>query len=127
MRLFRTVSQCTGTLLIAALTLSVHAETVDCTAVTSLPATIDTQGIYCLTANLATSQASGYAINITANNVTLDLNGWKVGGQAAGVGTAVYGIYSTANNVTVKNGIVRGFYAGIWLTGRGAVVSQMPA
>ena len=32
MRLFRTVSQCTGTLLIAALTLSVHAETVDCAA-----------------------------------------------------------------------------------------------
>ena len=125
MRLFRTLSQCTGTLLIAALTLPVHAETVDCTPVTSLPATIDTQGIYCLTANLATSQTSGYAIHITANNVTLDLNGWKVGGQAAGTGTNTYGINSAANNVTIRNGIVRGFQYGIWLTGRGAVVQDM--
>jgi len=125
MRLFRTLSQCTGTLLIAALTLPVHAETVDCTPVTSLPATIDTQGIYCLTGNLATAQTSGNAITITANNVTLDLNGWKVGGQAAGTATAANGIYSTANNVTIKNGIVRGFHYGIYLGGRGSVVQDM--
>ena len=65
------------------------------------------------------------AITITANNVTLDLNGWKVGGQAAGTGTQATGIASTANNVTIENGIVRGFYVGIVLGGRGVVVQDM--
>jgi hypothetical protein len=104
---------------------TIRAETINCTAITSLPATITAQGIYCLTGNLATSQSSGYAITINANNVTIDLNGWKVGGQGAGTGTATYGIYSAANNVTIKNGIVRGFYFGIELDGSGAVVQDM--
>ena len=54
--------------------------------------------------------------------MTLDLNGWKVGGQAAGTSTTAIGIYSTGNNVTIRNGIVRGFYQGLVLTGRGAFV-----
>ena len=109
-------------LFLGILTTSVHAETVDCTPVVSLPATISGQGIYCLTGNLATSQTSGNAITITANNVTLDLNGWKVGGQAAGSATSARGISSTANNITIKNGIIRGFSVGIYLLGRGATV-----
>ena len=106
-------------------TLPARAETINCTPITSLPATIDTQGLHCLTGNLATSQTSGNAIEITANNVTLDLNGWKVGGQGAGAGTQAGGISSAAVNVTVRNGIVRGFSIGISLTGRGAVVRDM--
>ena len=107
--------------------ISAQAETVDCTPVTSLPAIITTQGLYCLTGNLATSQYSGAAVTINANNVTLDLNGWKIGGQAAGTGTVANGIYSTANNVTVKNGIIRGFATGIYVTGRGATVQGITA
>ena len=114
-----------GTLFVTSFALTAHAETLNCTPITSLPATIDTQGIYCLTGNLATSITSGNAITINANNVTLDLNGWKIGSQAAGAGTAAIGIYSTAVNVTVKNGIVRGFFGGIGLDGRGAVVQDM--
>ena len=83
-------------LLLATLATSVQAETINCTPITSLPATIDAQGLYCLTGNLATGQTSGNAIIINANNVTLDLNGWKVGGQAAGSGTNAAGIYSAA-------------------------------
>ena len=48
-----------------------------------------------------------------------------MGGQGAGTATQAFGIYSAAVNVTVKNGIVRGFYNGIYLTGRGAVVRDM--
>ena len=114
-------------LLIAILATSVKAETINCTPITSLPTVISTQGLYCLTGNLATSQTSGIAIEITANNVTLDLNGWKLGGQGAGTGTTAYGIYSDAVNVTVKNGIVRGFRNGIWLNGRGATVQSITA
>ena len=113
--------------LLAGLTTAVQAETINCTPITSLPATIDTQGVYCLTGNLATSQTSGNAIEITANNVTLDLNGWKLGGQGAGTGTQAYGIYSGAVNVTVRNGIVRGFRRGVWLTGRGGTVQGITA
>jgi hypothetical protein len=102
-----------------------YAETLNCTPITSLPVTISTQGLFCLTGNLATAQTSGNAIEIDANNVTLDLNGWKVGGQVAGTGTLATGIYSTAANVTIKNGIVRGFEYGILLYGRGAVVRDM--
>jgi hypothetical protein len=102
-----------------------QAETINCTPVNSLPAVISNQGVYCLTGNLATNISSSNAIEISANNVTLDLNGWKVGGQAAGLATLATGIYSGADNVTIKNGIVRGFYDGIRLTGRGAVVEDM--
>ena len=112
-------------LLAVGLAAPAHAETLNCTAVTSLPATISTQGIHCLMGNLATAQTSGDAITITANNVTLDLNGFKLGGQAAGSATGATGILSTANNVTVKNGIVRGFRTGIFLQGRGAVVEDL--
>jgi hypothetical protein len=86
---------------------------------------IDTQGLYCLTGNLVTSQTSGAAIVINANNVTLDLNGWKIGGQAAGTATSAYGILSGGVNVTGKNGIVRGFSFSIYLSGRGAVIQNM--
>lgn len=52
-----------------------QAETLICTPITSLPATIVTQGVYGVTGNLATARNSGNAIEITANNVTPDLNG----------------------------------------------------
>jgi hypothetical protein len=100
-------------------------EITNCTPITALPATISTQGIYCLQGHLSTAITSGDAIEITANNVTLDLNGWKLGGQAAGTGTLARGIYSAANNVTVRNGIVRGFSLGVYLTGRGARVEDL--
>jgi hypothetical protein len=128
MRAFRSFLYVAAALGAAHLAVSpVHAETVDCTPVKTLPAFINAQGLYCLTGNLATAVgADGYnAITINANNVTLDLNGWKLGGQGAGTGTQAIGIYSDAANVTIKNGIVRGFAWGIWLTGRGAVVRDM--
>jgi hypothetical protein len=93
-----------------------QAETTNCTVITSLPITITTQGIYCLTSDLSTSMASGMAITIANNNVMIDLNGHKLGGLAAGSGTQVYGIYADQRkNITIRNGTVRGFYYGIWL------------
>ena len=61
-----------------------RAETVNCTAITSLPAVITVQGIYCFTGNLSTAITTGNAIEIQTNNVVLDLNGFKLGGLAAG-------------------------------------------
>jgi hypothetical protein len=102
-------------------------ETENCTPITSLPSVIDAQGLYCLTGHLSTAITIGYAITINANNVVIDLNGWKLGGQAAGSGTQAKGIYSAASNITVKNGVVRGFYDGVFLTGRGARVEDLLA
>jgi hypothetical protein len=90
-------------------------ETTLCTAITSLPATINTQGIYCLTGNLATNLGAGYAIEITVNNVTIDLNGFKLGNLAAGPGTGANGIRANQKkNITIRNGTIRGFFRGIW-------------
>jgi hypothetical protein len=84
---------------------SVRAETPECTVITSLPYTISTQGIYCLKGNLATNMTSGNAIEIGTNNVVIDLNGYKIGGLAAGSGTSTYGIYANGRkNITIRNG-----------------------
>ena len=116
MKLFRTLFLSTAALLIGGLTGAVRAETLDCTPITSLPYVITTQGIYCLTGNLSTSMTSGRAIDIQTNNVTIDLNGYKLGGLGAGDGTTAFGIYAyQRKNITIKNGIVRGFDRGIWL------------
>ena len=95
---------------------STWAETIDCTAITTLPTVITVQGIYCFTGDLATSIVMGAAIEIQTNNVTIDLNGWKLGGLAAGAGTMATGIYADQRkNITLKNGTVRGFWQGILL------------
>ena len=80
--------------------------------------TISTPGLYCLTTDvvMAASFKSGNAIEIAANYVTLDLNGHKVHGAAAGSATAAVGIHAqNRRNVTIKNGTVWGFDVGIQL------------
>ncbi len=92
------------------------AETTVCTEIATLPYTINTQGVYCLNGNLETNLASGNAIEITVNNVVIDLNGHKIGNLSAGQTTTATGIYAyQRKNITIKNGTVRGFERGIWL------------
>lgn len=106
----------TSLLLALLFTPQVQAETVDCTAITSLPYTISSSGVYCLTGNLSTAISSGNAITIDTNNVTIDLNGWRLGGLAAGDSTATNGIYATQRkNITIRNGTIRGFKRAIFL------------
>jgi len=101
-------------LLLAALT--ANAETTRCTPITELPFTITKEGVFCLKKNLGTDITSGNAITILRDNVTLDLNGWKLGGQAAGKATTARGIYAhQRKNITIRNGTIRGFYAAIFL------------
>src|SRR5215831_17563220 len=98
----------------------VWAETTDCTAITTVPFTITTQGIYCVTQDIETNLAGGNAIEIDASNVVLDLNGHKLGNLTAGPGTQATGIFvDDRKNVTIKNGMVRGFLTGIFLSNAG--------
>ena len=87
----------------------------------TLPATISTQGVWCLRHDLATNIASGNAIEIAANNVTIDCNDFKIGGLAAGPASQAIGIDADARqNITIRHCNIRGFKYGINLTGAGA-------
>ncbi len=94
------------------------AETIECTVIDSIPIIITVQGIYCLTGNLATGLTSGSMITVATNNVTIDMNGFKLGGLAAGAGTNANGIFAlNRRNITIRNGSIRGFFRGIFLQG----------
>ncbi len=80
------------------------------------PVTISQSGSYRLSGNLTVPNENTTAIEITADNVSLDLNGFAIVGPTvcsgipmtcAPVGTGV-GILSEANYIAVRNGIVRG-------------------
>lgn len=93
------------------------AETTNCTVIGMLPYTITAQGVYCFKKHLATNMTEGNAIEINTNNVVIDLNGYKLGGLAAGDSTRAYGIYAhQRKNITLKNGTIRGFSNAIRLT-----------
>jgi parallel beta-helix repeat protein len=89
--------------------------------IASLPTVISTQGVYCLTHDLNTAMTSGNAIDIQTNNVTIDCNGYKIGGLAAGNGSNAIGIHASDSrlNLTVRNCGIRGFEWGISFEGGG--------
>ena len=84
----------------------------------SVPATISTQGVWCLRKDVSTGVTSGSAINIQANNVTIDCNDFKLGGLSAGNESQASGIRADGRqNITVRNCNIRGFNYGILLYG----------
>ncbi|WP_027079577.1 right-handed parallel beta-helix repeat-containing protein [Luteimonas mephitis] len=84
----------------------------------SVPATISSQGVWCLRKDVSTGVTSGNAINIQTNNVTIDCNDFKLGGLSAGSASQASGIRADGRqNITVRNCNVRGFYYGILLVG----------
>lgn len=86
----------------------------------SLPATVSTQGVWCLRQNLSTAITTGAAITIATNNATIDCNNFKIGGLAAGSDSWAFGIQAEKRiNAVVRNCNVRGFYIGIGLEGTG--------
>lgn len=93
--------------------------------ITVLPATIASAGTWCFNKHLTTSAASGTAIKINVDNVTIDCNDWRLDGVGAGAGTLSTGIGATARlNATVRNCHVRGFYYGAYLTGGGHLLED---
>lgn len=103
----------------------VRAETVTCTPITTLPATITTQGVYCLTKHLYFAATGGQAITIGTNNVTIDCNGWAIDGRAGGAGVQTTGINANgSNNTVVRNCTLQGFGVGIYIAGTGTQVED---
>jgi hypothetical protein len=77
----------------------------------SYPVTISASGSYELIANLVAPDSVD-AIDINADNVTLNLNGFSITTSGAGRGI---GIVSGNNNTVVSNGIILGLVTGIYL------------
>ncbi len=86
------------------------------TPIDSAPFTITAPGAYVLTSNLV---SSGHGLVIQSDNVTVDLNGFALTSTGGG---SFYGVYlegtgaRTVNQVSVRNGSLRGFQTGIWLS-----------
>jgi parallel beta-helix repeat protein len=74
---------------------------------TTFPIFIQKAGSYVLTSDLVVTQPGTHAIEITVNDVTLDLNGHKIQGPQEG---GKCGIYAENHySITIKNGRIWGF------------------
>ena len=81
--------------------------------------TVCQSGSYRLSGNLTVPDANTIAIQITVDNVTIDLNGFSLLGPGGASGSG-FGIFSQNFNsfITVSNGTIRGFGSdGIFLAG----------
>lgn len=92
----------------------------------SVPATITTQGTWCLRKDLSTSITTGNALTVATNNVTIDCNDFKLGGLAAGDASNAGGLFAEQRqNIAVRNCNIRGFRYGVRLQmGAGHVVER---
>ena len=81
-------------------------------AITSLPFTISTPGVYYLVGNLTSTGTT--AITVAADDVTLELNGFTLTGTGI---SGECGIYSNnRQNIEIRNGTIRDFGAdGLYL------------
>jgi hypothetical protein len=88
------------------------------TAISTLPATISSPGLYVLTADLHFATPTGVAITINADDVVLDLNGFTLSGKPAGPASRAVGVLAAARSeLTIRNGDVTGFYNGVDIHG----------
>src|SRR6266446_1335538 len=88
--------------------------------ISSLPFTISSSGSYYLTKNL--NVTTGDAITITANQVTLDLNGFTISSTASPAGRTGILLASFPNtDITIGNGHIKGgvVYSGGTYSGSG--------
>ena len=84
----------------------------------SLPHSIQRPGRYCLDQDLQTP--ASIALDILADDVTLDLRGYRVAGTL-GAATQAIGIHAMdRKRLIVRNGTVTGFERGVYLIGPAA-------
>ena len=95
------------------------------------PVTISRSGSYKLSGNLWVSDPKKAAINITGDNVNLDLNGFTIQGPCPtrehcppGITAASAGVLSVGYHTRIENGNITGFYYGILSAAPGRVQSM---
>jgi len=80
---------------------------------------------YRLTGSLTVSSTTADAIDVSANNVTIDLNGFSITGPGTPSGSGIAGLDA---NLTVENGTVIAFGSGTGVaTGFNGIVRNMRA
>ncbi|MHC4255866.1 MAG: right-handed parallel beta-helix repeat-containing protein [Planctomycetota bacterium] len=88
---------------------------------------IDQSGSYYLTGNIY-GETDKHGILITADDVTVDLNGYSLIGMGKAVGTSEQGISASGYRVTILNGSVSQWISsGITLGGRSNIVKNVKA
>jgi hypothetical protein len=88
------------------------------------PVTLSVRDSYVLGSNLTVPDANTTAVQITADNVTLDLRGFGIYGP--GVVGQGHGVRAVQSNITVMNGSVRGMGGGgVYLSGNSHRVENM--
>ena len=87
----------------------------NCTSITTVPATISAPGKYCLAKDATVNLASGFGININANDVTLDCDGRQlINTSSVNTGTSVGIQANYRHNVVIKNcRVIGGWMNGI--------------
>jgi hypothetical protein len=90
-------------------------------SITSCGIGITATGAYVLNSNLTFTSTSGVCINVSANNVTIDLNGFVLTGKG-GIASA---IASAGSGLTVTNGSITGFGLAIFDPPAGARISKL--
>ncbi|MFL6536842.1 MAG: hypothetical protein ACJ8JD_01525, partial [Chthoniobacterales bacterium] len=79
------------------------------TAISSLPYTIRAPGSFYFTKNLTAASADGAGITVSADNVTIDLNGFAVtGGGGSGTVSGI-DVPKPHKNLCVRNGTISGW------------------
>jgi len=79
-----------------------------------VPAGIGAPGTYILTQDWTDSSSAGSAINVTANDVTIDLNGHHI--SCTIPNNQLVGVHLVdVSNVSVKNGEISGFQYGVFM------------
>lgn len=87
-----------------------------CISIQTLPTQITKPGNYCLENNIYNGDQQN-AITILSSGVVLDLKGFTISSNTADPATKLFGIYSKdVRDITIKNGIIRGFMYGIYLS-----------
>lgn len=84
------------------------------TPITTLPATITSPGSYILTGNHSLSLEYGAAIQVQSRDVTIDLGGFTITNSGVSADTTAVGVLGWNDGLTVRNGTVKGFYAGVY-------------
>jgi hypothetical protein len=83
--------------------------------ISTLPAVITTPGDYVLDASHSQSFPDAAAIEIQADNVSLDLQGFTIA-NTNGVGTHALGVFAQDRiGLTIKNGSLIGFHTAVYL------------
>src|SRR5688572_19178053 len=88
----------------------------------SLPAQLNTQGTWCMRGNLSTSMTSGGGIQVNLNNVVVDCNGYRIENTAPG--NRSMGVWISGNNHVVRNCDIRGYFAGILISGENNTIED---